>query len=411
MDRDAPHICMIAYTTYSGDGRIRREAETLVAAGGYRVSIIVPRERGRRRPYLLSGVRVIERGKAQYQGNSTVTYLARYAAFLLYASLACLRLFLLGSARLIHVHNMPNALVLAAFVPRLLGARVVLDIHDTMVETFASKYDAMPQALARALRMEERLGCLLADAVVAVNEIQKQVITARSVAPSKIRILMNVPDHRRFSGACARTPGTADHQACRLVYHGTLSYRLGVDLIIEAVALLQKDIPTIEAIIIGIGDSTDALKRLSTRLGVASRVAFYGLVPVDRIPDVLCDMTIGVVPNRRSPATELMLPVKMMEYFALGIPVVAPSLRTIEHYVPPEAIAEFEPGSASSLAASLARLWEDAERRRQQADRGLEFIAGYGWHKHSHDLLDMYTELSAQRNGHEHLELRPGRLR
>ena len=402
---------MIAYTTYSGDARIRREAETLVAAGGYRVSIIVPRERGQRRPYLLSGVRVLERGTAQYQGSSTLTYLARYAAFLLLASVVCLRLFLLESARLIHVHNMPNALVLAAFVPRLLGARVVLDIHDTMVETFASKYDSISPALSRALRLEERLGCLLAATVVAVNEIQKQVITARSVAPSKIRVLMNVPDHRRFSGTCAGTPGATDHRACRLVYHGTLSYRLGVDLIIEAVALLQKDIPSIEAIIIGIGDSAPALKRLSARLGVESRVAFYGLVPVDRIPEVLCDMTIGVVPNRRSPATELMLPVKMMEYFALGIPVVAPSLPTIEHYVPRDAIAEFEPGRASSLAAALGGLWRDAERRRRQADQGLEFIARYGWHKHSHDLLDMYTELSAERNGHEHLELRAGRLR
>lgn len=402
---------MIAYTTYSGDARIRREAETLVAAGGYRVSIIVPRERGQRRPYLLCGVRVVERGKAQYQGSSTMTYMARYAAFLLYASLACLRLFLLDSARLIHVHNMPNALVFAAFVPRLLGARVILDIHDTMPETFASKYESMPPALSRALRMEERLGCLLADTVVAVNEIQKQVITARSVSRSKTRVLMNVPDHRRFSGACARTPGGPDHRACRLVYHGTLSYRLGVDLIIEAVARLQTDIPSVEAIIIGIGDSTEALKRLAGRLGVASRVSFYGLVPVDRIPEVLCDMTIGVVPNRRSPATELMLPVKMMEYFALGIPVVAPALRTIEHYVPSAAIAEFEPGNAASLASALGGLWRDAERRRRQADQGLKFIARYGWHKHSHELLDMYTELSAQRNGHEHLELRPGGLR
>src|SRR5437870_5165071 len=132
MDDAGPkRVCMIAYTNYQFDGRVRLEAESLVN-WGYQVFFLVPKSEAIARTYTLASITVRELNIHKYRGKSRFRYILSYLAFLAVAFLACTRLFLQSRIRVVHVHNMPDLLVFAAILPRLFGCKVVLDLHDTV---------------------------------------------------------------------------------------------------------------------------------------------------------------------------------------------------------------------------------------------------------------------------------------
>ena len=108
-------------------------------------------------------------------------------------------------------------------------------------------------------------------------------------------------------------------------------------------------------------------------------------------------MDLGIISNRKSIATELMLPVKMMEYIALGIPVVAPRLKAIEYYFDRGMVGYFEPESVDSLAGMILSLYEDASKREKQTEKARVFLERYGWENHQLDLLNLYRQMNLQK--------------
>jgi glycosyltransferase involved in cell wall biosynthesis len=114
---------------------------------------------------------------------------------------------------------------------------------------------------------------------------------------------------------------------------------------------------------------------------------------VEELPCRLAEMDLGVVGNRRSVAADLMLPVKLMEYVALGVPAVAPRLRTIQHYFGEEMVGYYEPEDVQSMADSIYALYCDADRRSRQAESAGAFLGRYGWERQGAELVTFYESL------------------
>ena len=114
---------------------------------------------------------------------------------------------------------------------------------------------------------------------------------------------------------------------------------------------------------------------------------------LEELPPRLARMHVGVVGNRRSLAGDLMLPVKLMEYAALGIPAVAPRLRTIDHYFDEDMVAYFEPGNVASLADAIHRLYADPGLRRAQAAAAGRFLDEHGWSMQGARYVTFYRQL------------------
>ncbi|WP_239493527.1 glycosyltransferase family 4 protein [Luteitalea sp. TBR-22] len=382
---------MVVYTNYDNDARVRREAETL-AANGFRVVCFSNRTSDRPRRYMLDGVDVRELDVPKYRGKSGAAYLASYGRFLLKASVACVQLSREARVDVVHCHNLPDILSFAGLVPRLRGSRVVLDIHDSIPETFASKF-ANGALRWKLLCLEERLGTLIADRVICVNHPQRDALITRGLPAGKTFVSMNVPDPRIFvptQGSVAARPDGAFN----LVYHGTMASRLGVDLVLRAVHALAERLPRLRLHLWGGGDDLPAFQALASQLGVADRIHFRPQgYPLEELPDRLASMDVGVVGNRRSPAGELMLPVKLLEYAALGIPAVVPRLRTISHYFSDEMVMYYEPGDVASMAEAIERLLGDQIRRREQPRKAAEFLNQHGWHQQGPELVDFYRSL------------------
>jgi glycosyltransferase involved in cell wall biosynthesis len=385
-------VCMIAYTNYSTDPRVRREAETLARHWNSVVCLALC-ENTVAQTYELRGVTVRELPVRKYRGKSNGAYIRSYISFLARALAACTRLTLNKQFDAVHVHNMPDFLVFAAIVPRLLGKKMILDVHDSMPETYASKFGKSSRLIFKVLCLEETLCCRLAHKVICVNDIQRNALVGRGIPRSKTAVVLNVPDHHIFKVHEVAGNGRRNGEPSpfRVVYHGTIDLAAGLDLAIEAITRLVRVIPDLEFHVLGTGKDLEECVAMAQRLGVEDRVRFSRkMFPVHDLPEHLKDMDVGVIPNRMNIATELQLPVKMLEYVALGIPVVGARLKTIQHYFTAEMISYFEPGNANSLAAAIHGLWINKEKRDDQILKAQAFFDTYGWEKHQMDLLRLY---------------------
>jgi glycosyltransferase involved in cell wall biosynthesis/peptidoglycan/xylan/chitin deacetylase (PgdA/CDA1 family) len=389
------NVVMVAYSNYIVDARIRREAETLVSTGEYEVTVLaLNTNRGDGGSYTHRGVTVQELQISKYRGKSHFKYMLSYLKFMLEAFSISNKMFFGKEAWAFHIHNMPNFLVFSGMVHRFLGGRLILDIHDLVPETYSTKFKKLSGGvLFKLLCLEERLSCKLAHRVICTNHLQREMLVKRGIDSRKIAISMNVPDRKIFRLKDGDGSEGPRGRGLKLVYHGTLAKRLGIDLAIQAVADLGREIPGLEFYVLGDGDDEEEFKELARSLKVDQLVHFSGVVPLDELGRMLKGMDLGVVPNRENIATEFMLPVKLMEYAALDIPVVVPRLKIINYYFSEEMVSFFKPGSVESLANAILELYRDESKRKCQVKMAKRFLEQYGWEKQQHEFLDVYERL------------------
>ncbi|MBM4118099.1 glycosyltransferase family 4 protein [bacterium] len=388
-------VAMVAYTYYASDPRVRREAEAL-AERGDAVDVFCLRAPGEPAWERCRGVRVRHLPLARYRGGKPVLYVGSYFLFFLLALVAVGGAHLRRPYALVHANNMPDFMAFTGLVPRLGGRPLILDIHDTMPEIYQGKFGVGPgHPLIRLLRLQERWSARLASRVLTSEHTKREALIAHGLPAAKIAVLLNVPDPRLFPQGqprAARPPA----DGFRLVFHGTLAERLGVDLALRAVALLGARIPGLRLDLIGDGDLRPALLALRDELGLDGQVRFSdGMVPVEALPALLAEADLGIIPTREEIGTRYMLPTKLLEYAALGIPAVVAPTHTIRYYFDESQVAFFTPGSPESLAETILALYRDPERRAQLAAGAARFGERYAWAQHKQVYLDLVDGLCA----------------
>jgi len=396
-------ILMAAYTNFRRDPRVRREAEALVEAG-HSVVFLARRQPDEVDRETLCGVDVIKLPGLTHDRSSILGYLLDYAIFFVLLSLhLTLRP---RRYRLIHINNMPDFLVFATWLPRLLGVPVIHDVHDLMPELYQEKFGSRRMRwLIGGLELQERWAARFASAVLTVEDGLKETLSRRGVDARKIHVLMNLPDERIFSPRRGPRFKGADEPFV-LVYHGTLAHRLGLDVAIEALALARPALGPVELRIIGAGEERDRLIELRDALGLHREVSFSpGFVPVQDIPAMIVDADVGIVPLRASGATDIMLPTKLLEYVQLGIPSIVPRTPTIARHFDEQMVEFFRAGDAASLAEAIVRLHRDPGRRALlSGNASSRFGQAHAWTQHKRIYLDLVDGLLRTTPGQE---LRP----
>lgn len=387
-------IYMIAYASYPSDARVRREAETMAATEDFDVTVLSLKDKETAKSYELENVRVMELDVKKYVGHNEFNHMKSYLKFLLLAFFQCNRQFIARKIDIVHVHNMPNFLVLAGILPRLCGKKMILDIHDSTPETYFARYGGNANKLLfKLLCWEEAFCCGLANKVICVNHMQRDELVKRGIPSKKIAISMNVPDPKWF-GMGSVPPGNKSSKKKKMIYHGTIAKRLGIDLAIRAFARICPKDSEMEFHILGNGEGIDECVALSGLLELDGHVHFSKkMLPLEYLFDILRDMDVGIVANRKNVATEQMLPVKMLEYIALNIPVVVPRLKAIQYYFTDDMVSYFEPDNIDSLFHAILNLFNDEHRRKSQAEKAKAFLDRYGWEKHKLELINLYRDI------------------
>jgi len=366
--RGRGRVLMISEHPYPFDAVVYRNVAYLLAVG-IKVDLIcrvgsdVPGEVSSKDPSLHAyPIRI------PHRRTPTFRYALEYAAFFLLALLRVCVLAILRRYDAVHVDNPPDFLVFAAWLPRLLGARVVLYMHELLPEMAADRLGLSEgHWLIRCLGRLERHATRWADHIITVSDPCLRILVARGVPAEKISIL---PNTQPAFPAPARIP--PPHPV--LITHGTLLERYGVQVAIRAMAHLQADWPELILLVLGEGEYRSRLLQLAADLGVTRQVIFRGFVPGSEAMEEIRRATLGIVPVLGNGYGRLLSPTKLFAYVQQEIPVACSRTPTIEEYFAPDTLAYFTPGDARGLAAQVDWLLRHPDQAKDQAARATETL-------------------------------------
>ena len=376
-ERTALRHCMVVHAYYPlTETRVQRQAEALVDAG-YAVDVICLRDSGERSRDRYRGVE-IHRLPLGIEKASLSRQLLAYLRFLVLAGIRLTKLHLRGRYGTVQVHNLPDFLVFCALIPKLQDVPVILDLHDLMPEFFAGRFGVNDHRfLQRLVRWQERLACGFADHVITVSEHWRQTLIERGLPKDKCTVVMNVADERIF---VPRAKPPSPRSEFRLIYHGTVTHRYGLDVALRALALVKEEIPAIRLTVLGRGDGMPELVDLRRRLGLEDVVDLAdAFVMAEDLPSVIAGADLGVVPYRDDVFTDGLLPTKLMEYAAMGIPSIASRTTAIDAYFRDTMVEFFTPSDAEDLAGCIRRLHADPDLLAGLARGSRNFTRRYNW--------------------------------
>jgi glycosyltransferase involved in cell wall biosynthesis len=214
------------------------------------------------------------------------------------------------------------------------------------------------------------------------------MIVARGVAPDEIGVVLNTPDDRRFPLLEPVTPGVP----LRLIHHGTLVRRYGLDVVLHALVEAREQVPGVRLEIVGDGDYRPDVVRLVDELGLGDAVELSpGVIPLEEVPDRIRAADVGVVPFRDDRFTRSILPTKLLEYVRMGRPAIVSRNRVIERYFGDDEVFYVEPGDAGAVARAIVAIAADPEGAAQRARRAQRFFDREGWpvaRRRLYDLLE-----------------------
>jgi glycosyltransferase involved in cell wall biosynthesis len=389
---------MIVHSYYPvGEVRAEREARAAVEAG-YAVDVICLRRPHEAQVEIVDDIRITRLPVQHIRGAGALRTIGEYVGFAMRAGAAVLRIHLKTAVDIVYVHAPPDFLVVTAVIPRLLGSRVVLDIHDLSPHMFDARFGdgRLARPVERVLRAIERGACLFADRVITVHEPYRDELAANGVPPEKIVVVMNAPPPAVVELGRIAAANGRDSGSFVVAYHGTVTHWYGVDLIIQALARLEDRIPNLRGLILGEGDALSSAEALAHEEGIASRIEFPSTLlsqaeAVCRIAGASC----GVIPNRDSRLNRFALSSKLLEYVALDIPVVVSRLETLAAHFDSDEVTFFDPGDAESLAEAIAWVAEHPVEARGKAERARRRAEVYSWPASQARLLETLSHTAS----------------
>lgn len=385
---------MVAYTFYETDNRVRRYAEAL-AKRGDRVDAIALSRDGKEPFETIRGVRVHRIQKRLIDEKGPFTYLWKLLMFFVRSAWLTTVMHLQDPYDVIHVHSVPDFQVFATLVPKILGARVILDIHDIVPEFYASKFKVSERSwVFRALLLAEKLSIAYSDHVIISNHLWQEKLTKRAVRQNKCTTIINYPDLSIFS---ARECGTRERDEFVMCYPGTLNWHQGLEVAVSAVALLRDEAPRLKFLIVGDGPERERLKAMVREEHLEGRVELRGFTPIEEVAEIMNRIDLGVVPKRKDSFGDQAFSTKIMEFMSKGVPVIA-SRTTIDEFYFNESILQFfESGDANDLARKILYLMQNPERRCALTQHASEFIAENNWDVKKQEYLALVDRLASKK--------------
>lgn len=295
------------------------------------------------------------------------------------------------SADLIVVRDLPMALAALA-VARYLRVPIVLDMAECYPEMLRCIWKFEEFRFRNVFLRNpffadvvERVAIRFVDEIWVMIEESRNRLVRKGVPKEKIRIVSNTPNIERFSGSegkevdgeCKRTDR---EPSLSLVYVGLLNPSRGLDTVIQGVARFRAEGGMCELTIAGEGKARDRLMRLVQALGVEEQVRFLGWVDNSRVPELVRNADVGIVPHHRCTHWETTIPNKLFDYMAAGLPVivsdVTPMMRIVNEVGCGRVYRDFDPDDLVRVMRELC----DAEKRQSMGERGRVAVCGkYNW--------------------------------
>lgn len=392
MDMRQHNHCMVVHARYPvGEPRVEREADTLIKQG-FTVDVICLRHPDEPKFEVVDGINVYRLPVRRHKDKGVVVQLFEYLSFLFYAFWRLA--FPPRRYQSVQLHGPPDFLVFAALIPRLRGAKVILDIHDLMPEFYMARFKSDENIFVRILKLQERLACGFAHHVITVTEPWRQTLVRRGVAEAKTSVVMNVPGDRFEQGNELPPPPPDDSTELRLIYHGNITERYGLDMVAQALPKVLEKAPNLQWIIHGRGDYLPAFEQLLADLGLTDYVKITThFIPTEELSGFIRSAHVGLVPYRNDVFTDGILPTKMMEYTKVGLPVIAAKTTAIQAYFDDDMAKFFTPENIDELAAAIEDMYTNRAQLTTLRQNLQRFNQTYNWPKQAESYVNTLRTL------------------
>jgi glycosyltransferase involved in cell wall biosynthesis len=394
-------ICLLVHQYAYRHARVQLFAETLAAAGA-QTDLLCLRDPHQPDSGTLRGVRVFTipvSRRIRERGGHLLEYLVAFALF----TVQLTRLYARHRYHVIQIHNMPDFLVFAAFIPRLFGAKLILDICDPMPEFYMSRSAQRAGSGAQSARSwqirliaaQERLSAAFVHALTCANVNFRECLVGRGVPAGKITVVNYVPDATLFDRQRYRSGTERKRSGFTVIYPGTIAPRYGLEVAVRALPQLRDKIPGLHLMIMGPeSEHARKLRSLAEQLGVSQLVDVRPLVPLNDVAAQFASADVGIYTALPDPHMSIAVPLKVLEYAAMGIPIVASRLKVLEDLFPDTAIRFTEPGNVDQFAARLLELYRYPAMREEIVRNADELVLRqHPWSKERHAYFTLLNRL------------------
>ncbi|EGX57793.1 hypothetical protein SZN_21076 [Streptomyces zinciresistens K42] len=372
------------------DRRVWQECTTLREAG-WEVHVVCPRgeKRDTEPEAVIDGVRV-HRYPLRAATGGPAGYLREYGCALWHTFRLARAV---GPVDVVHACNPPDLLFLPALWLKRRGARFVFDQHDLVPELYLSRFGRGEDLLHRAVCALERRTYRAADIVLATNESYRDVALRRGgKRPEDVFVVRSAPAVDRFRPVPAE-PELKRGKPHLLCYLGVMGPQDGVDYALRALAKLRDDLGRTDwhAVFVGAGDAFEAMVELSGRLGLTDQVQFTGRVPDADLVRYLSTADVCLSPDPRNPLNDVSTMNKVLEYMAMGRPIVSFDLREARVSAGDAAVYA-SADDEGEFAGLVAMLLDDPALRARMGRTGRERVEGpLSWRRSQAALLAAYA--------------------
>jgi len=398
-------LMLVENAPFPYDERVRHESAALLAKG-YHVTVISQKKKGQKSYEILDDVDVY-RFPAPPDSNGVLGYLWEYGYSIFAIFLFSFYVFIKDGFDIIHVAQPPDMLVFVAVFYKIFGKLYVMDHHDLTPELYTAHFRRKGGSfIYRILVWLEKLSFHFADHVISTNESYKEIALQRGgVEERRITVVRNGPDLKELSTSSNAKEYLRKDGRFIIGYVGVTGIQDGVSNLINAIAYLVRELKRTDifCLILGDGAAMPSLKSLAAQLEISSYILFAGWIksPAE-IAEYFKVMDICVAPEPSDPYNSRSTAAKVMEYMAMGKPIVSSDLLE-HHFTARDAASYATPGDAKDFATKIVELIDDPERRIAMGKAGQTRIeTDLAWLYQAKYLLQVYDMLDSVRRENKH---------
>ncbi|HET8925033.1 MAG TPA: glycosyltransferase family 4 protein [Candidatus Acidoferrum sp.] len=375
------------------DSRVWKESCSLHKAG-YEVTVLCPRGKGYTKGYeVLEGIQIY-RHPMPKEGNSPLGYVYEYGSALMWEFLYTVWIYLRHGFHVIQGCNPPDNIFLIALPFKLLGVKYIFDHHDANPELYFSKY-GKTGAFYKAQVWLEKLTFRFSDVVMSTNSSYKELAVSRGgLPPEDVFIVRNGPDLTTFKAVPAKME--LKHGKSYLVgYVGTMSIQEGLDILLDVAGYLKNSgRRDIHLTCVGGGPSLASLRQMTKDKDLEDMINFTGRISDEALLDVLSTADVCVNPDKPCQMNDISTMIKIMEYMALGKPIVQFDLKEGRFSAGEASLYSDNNNQVPDFAAKILWLLDHPEERKKMSEFGRRRVAEeLAWDYSVPNLLSAYQRV------------------
>jgi glycosyltransferase involved in cell wall biosynthesis len=374
------------------DGRVWKEACSLHKAR-YQVTVLCPKGKGYEQGYeLLDGVHVY-RHPMPPEANSPLGYVWEYGWALFWEFLYSWWIYLRRGFHVIQGCNPPDDIFLVALPFKLFGVKYIFDHHDVNPELYYSKYERKDFFYKTQIWLE-KLTFFFSDVVMSTNSSYKDIAVRRGgLAPENVFVVRNGPDLETFK---AVTPKSELKYGKRFLvgYVGTMSTQEGLDILLDVADHIKAMGRTdIHFTCVGGGPGLAELRKMVVDKNLTDIVNFTGRVSDADLLDILSTADVCVNPDKPCEMNDISTMIKIMEYMALGKPIVQFDLKEGKFSAQEASLYASHDNQVADFASKVLWLLDHPEERTKMGESGSARVQKeLAWEHSVQNLLAAYVK-------------------